>query len=460
MKEEIGNSITQNIAQSIAYHLDFYEFLPFSEAVESFSKFLEKLYHISAQSSNSEENGPQIEEYADLLDKLSTRLIVLLQEEKEDIDSSKKLDLARAFNENPVSSIKILNKQKNLQHLRFMLTDIKPAVETNISSIVNVSPQKVFEFLIQGDDEILVTKGIHAFKTKFIDENTTENYRLFFIHSFWETLKQEKVSDFKREFIIEWIFESSLLNAVLHPQLTFTFISTLRETFKNFGTDVRIVQGVIKAFQKDFVLLSKSYHQEASRSSKNALIDKTNDLIEVIYPCLVNLTKEDISFVSKDIIGFSFDLPVLVDQHRLLKWSHWRWVRMLATNIWDGCLREPPKWVVSCGSQYCAIIFDAAPAVWLKSFAHFIIERVYAETLIDGFEPTEQQYDYVEFLVRNLKKKSPYFASHPGSYSALYLLNRLTPYEKHKEGDMELEHLSESNPVSQALGILLRMVRV
>jgi hypothetical protein len=122
-------------------------------------------------------------------------------------------------------------------------------------------------------------------------------------------------------------------------------------------------------------------------------------------------------------------MPINNEESRFFKRSHWRWIRSLASHIWDASLREPPQWVVEGGSKYCATIFQIAPALWLQEYSYSLLEKVYRETLLDNFEPSTPHIDYVEFLARSMRKKSPFFASRTESLYALKLLSRLTRSE-------------------------------
>ncbi len=460
MSEDILNPKTADPTQVMSYHIDFSDFLSFDEAVTSFCNFLDQFRDLANESILSETQHQQLNETALLLDRLSARFIALLQG-KENLNPSKKSELVRAFNEYPIISVKTLNTKKNFQHLRFMLTSLQNYPNEKVAgSLIDGMPSEVFELLLNTSDEILSTQGVHFYKTKFIDQHSLENSRLQFAHVFLNTVRQNDMSDFKREFIVEWVFESALLNALLHDELIYTFVSILKDTLKNFGTDIPIMHGLLRALQKDHTTLCKSAAQK-EKGFDSGIIERAGVLIEPLFPHLVSMAKEHLSFVSKSIVGFVFDLSVSKEDYRLFKWNQWRWVRMLATGSWDASLREPPGWVISGGSQYCAVIFDAAPPVWLKSYAYLLIERVYAETLVDGFMPTLQHYDYIEFLVRCLKKKSPHFSSHHDSYLVLDLLSRLTPREANKELNLKYSSVpAGNNVVNQALAVLLRMTRL
>lgn len=448
MNQDIVTSATKTQMLSMPYHINFSDFLNFQEAIQSLCQLIEQLNQLN-QIDAEKRSKQDILSVGNLIEKISERLLSFLQE-NETLNAHEKQELTKALQSTANLFPKMLGKKKNFQHLRFMLmTILDDKREDTFVSPVQSVPSEVFDILIQTSDDTLRTRTVNLYKTKFIDKNSHEFSRLHYIHEFLPRLYQDNISDFKREFITEWIFEGALLNALLNEDLIYTSIMAFKDMMRNFGSDATFVHGFLRALQKDMMILGTT----------NDALEQASSLVESIFPLLVSLAKENLSYVSKQIIGFIFDLPIPKEEYRLIKWNQWRWIRMLATTVWDASLREPPSWVIASGSLYCALVFDAAPAIWLQEYAYLLIERVYAETLVEGFVPTSQHYDYVEFLVRCLKKKAPYFASHGDTNLCLQILSRITSRETNKL-NYEPSNPKESNSVSQALGVLLRMTRV
>lgn len=449
MNQDIITSATKTQMVSMPYHIDFSDFLNFQEAIQSLCQLIEQLNQFDqAGKENTTKND--VLSVGNLVEKISERLLSFLQN-NETLNPQQKQQLTKAMQSTTHLFPKMLGKKKNFQHLRFMLmTILDDKREDTFVSPVHSTPTEVFEILLHTSDETLRARTVNLYKTKYVDKDSHEFSRLHHIQTFLPQLYQDNISEFKREFIVEWIFEGALLNALLNEDLIYTSITIFKDYVRNVGTNPVFMRGFLRALQKDFNILGATHET----------LEQASSLVETIFPLFVTLAKENLTYVSKQIIGFAFELHAPKEDYRVIKWNQWRWIRMLATNIWDASLREPPSWVIASGSTYCAIIFDAAPAVWLQEYAYLLIERVYAETLIEAFLPTEQHYDYVEFLVLCLKKKAPYFASHGDTNLCLQILSRVKSHKTSKPINLDSSNTKESNPVSQALGVLLRMTRV
>jgi len=59
-----------------------------------------------------------------------------------------------------------------------------------------------------------------------------------------------------------------------------------------------------------------------------------------------------------------------------------------------------------------------------------VIDRLHAEATAPSFVLARHHFDYVEYLVRTLRKKSPAAACRPETLYALKLLSRLQPHEE------------------------------
>lgn len=453
MNHDIVTSAHKIPMVSMPYHIDFSDFLNFQEAIQSLCQLIEQLNKFD-QEDTEKPTKQDILSIGNMIEKISERLLSFLQA-NEVLSQNEKQQLMQSMQSTTHLFPKMLGKKKNFQHLRFMLmTILDKKQEDTFLSPIQSTPVEVFDVLLNTSDEILMNRTVNLYKTKFIDKNSHEFSRLHHIHTFFTQLQNDNVSPFKREFIVEWIFENALINALLNEDLIYTSITIFKDVVKNFGKDSAFIHGFLRALQKDFITLGTTHDA----------LDQASSLVETMFPLFVTLAKENLAYLSKHIIGFVFDIPLPKEDYRLIKWNQWRWIRMLATNVWDASLREPPSWVIASGSLYCAIIFDAAPSIWLQEYAYLLIERVYAETMVGGFIPTVEHYDYVEFLVRCLKQKAPYFASHGDINLCLQKLSRLTQRESSKETIYNLANVNEaktneSNPISQALGVLLRMTR-
>ena len=177
--------------------------------------------------------------------------------------------------------------------------------------------------------------------------------------------ESNKTSEYKVGFIVEWLFEKALVEAILQEESHEEYIQFIKSAAENANTQIQIMRGLIRAIQKDFSFLA-SHPTQKMQENNPSLLEKAMSLTQNIFPILVTLAKKDNNFVSKYIANWAVEMPLQNEESRFFKRFHWRWIRTLAAHIWDASLREPPTWVVEGGSNYCATIFQTAPALWLR----------------------------------------------------------------------------------------------
>ena len=306
----------------------------------------------------------------------------------------------------------------------------------------------MINIILKASDDHLLRNGTFYYKTNSTNKGTAGRIKHF--NTVLNILKTNNITEFKVGFIVEWIFEKSLVEAILHDESHEDFIQSIKFAAENSATQIHIMRGLIRAIQKDFSYLS-SHSIQKNQENKSNLLEKAMTLSQNIFPILVTLTEKDNNLISKYIANWAIEMPLQNEESRFFKRFHWRWIRTLAAHIWDASLREPPQWVIEGGSNYCAIIFQTAPALWLQEYSYSILEKVYRETLNDNFEPAKPHYDYVEFVARSMRKKSPFFASRTESLYALHLLSRLTRTEalQYASADARFQAQLQNAPTHQ-----------
>jgi hypothetical protein len=359
------------------------------------------------------------------VERLSERILQFLHDGK-DIDFEDKSQLTILIKLTNPPLAKLMRNSVHFQHMRFMLVTPNDYMgeQTTASSLPHAI--ETLSVILKTPDDQLVRNGINYYKTEQSERHNSKRLKHF--QTLVDAFQNNPCSEFKIAFATEWLFEKALVEAVLNDQTVREFTKTLRFAAEHYGAQVYIMRGIIKALQKDISFLA-SYPLQKNSDQRFSLLDQAHAYASIIFPYFVNLAVEDVHFVAKYIANWAIELPIQNEDHRFFKRSQWRWIRTLSARSWDASLREPPLWVVEGGSQYCATIFHCAPSLWLQEYSFMLLEQVHSETTASDFEPTEEHFNYVEFLIRSIRKKSPFFASRTESLYALHLLNRLTRTE-------------------------------
>ncbi|BBH53334.1 hypothetical protein [Fluviispira sanaruensis] len=417
----------------LSSHPQFPEFLSFKAASGSLRALLRYL-----QKNMSQELLGNIR-IDSIIELLSERILSFFHARKP-VDLDDKANLTILIKTTNPTLAKLMRNSPHFQHLRFML--MSPNDYMNETSVASVRPQplEMLNIILKTADDHLLRNGTSYYKTEPTSQGTSGRIKHF--NTAMDILKSTQASDFKTGFIVEWLFDKALVEAILHEENHTSYIKLIKLISINMGSQLHILRGLIKAIQKDFSFLA-SHPMQKIQEYKPSLLERALILAQNIFPSIVTLAEKDNNYTSKYIANWAIEIPIQNEESRFFKRIHWRWIRTLAAHIWDASLREPPNWVIEGGSQYCATIFQTAPAQWLQEHSFRLLEKVYQETLVENFEPAQQHYDYVEFIARSMRKKSPFFASRTESLYALHLLSRLTRTEAMQYASAEARFQSQ-----------------
>ncbi|APJ03891.1 hypothetical protein [Silvanigrella aquatica] len=464
----------------LATHPQFPEFLSFKAASGSLRALLR---HLQKNMNYDAQNNIKIDT---LIESLSEKILSFFHARKQvDLDDKATLTVLIKTT-NPILA-KLMRNSAYFQQLRFMLMSPNDYIHDTTVATVRPEPLEMINIILKASDDHLLRNGTFYYKTNPTKNGTSG--RIKHLNTVLELFKANKTTEFKIGFIIEWLFEKALVEAILHEESHESYVTSIKCAAENASSQIQIFRGLIRAIQKDFSFLASHPMQKIQENAPN-LLDQAMSLAQNIFPILVTLTEKDNNYVSKYIANWAVEMPLQNEESRFFKRSQWRWIRTLAAHLWDASLREPPQWVVEGGSNYCATIFQSAPALWLQEYSFNLLEKVYRETLQENFEPAKPHYDYVEFLARSMRKKSPFFASRTESLYALHLLSRLTRTEALQYASAEarfqaqlanmgsqqeisaefalwkeiilnpnLENDLGNNPVTRALSVLARLSR-
>lgn len=423
----------------LSKHPEFPQFLSFQSASGAMRLLLHFFQATAPDNNNAQKKAEE------LIEQLSAHILHLCQTHR-NMDADEKNRLVNVFKSAQPSLVKSLRNSMHFQHLRFMLiTPNDYRYDSNLSGTLP-QPMEVFSVLLKTPDEALAQNGISYYKTQPFEKNT--QFRIQYLTSMLNSLQLHPSTAFKTSFVMEWIFDKALVEAVLFENTTYEYVSALQMLVTQHGTHLPLLYGLFMAIQKDCSFLASRSMQRNSDTG-SMLFEKGVQLAENIFPALVTFAQKEFAFVAKHIANWVLDLPVNNEDVRFFKRIHWRWIRSLALGTWDASLRRPPNWVIEAGSVYCASIFHNAHASWLQSYAFILLEKVYQETLVENFSPTEEHYSYVEFLIRALRKKSPFFASRSESLYALHLLGRLTRSESLQYASVEARFQAQLKSYTQ-----------
>ncbi|MES2616224.1 MAG: hypothetical protein V4591_12520 [Bdellovibrionota bacterium] len=361
-------------------------------------------------------NKDNMESYSEGIEKLSEYILNIFHTSAHLIDFELEKNLLSIIQNISLEVAKTLQNNVHFQHLRFMLVS-KSSDGVDVKGFLPKAYDMI-ALLLKTPEEQLLRNGVDYYKT----EQSDKNYRgrIKYLKSIVESLQISSFSEAKKTFLVEWIFDRALLEAAVSEN-TNEYTLSLKYCMENFSHESYMFKGLLKSIQKDFSALEHMNDEK--------IFEKCEKLGSLVFPYLVTKAEKDLNYILKQVINWILEMPVSNEQFRFFKKHHWRWIRSLSAKTWDASLREPPAWVVTAGSVYCASIFHSAPALWLQEYSVALIERVYQESLAERFEATTDHFNYVEYLIRCARKKSPFFASRTESLFALYLMSRMTQSE-------------------------------
>ena len=215
-------------------------------------------------------------------------------------------------------------------------------------------------------------------------------------------------------FLTQWFFDD-----VLKSPETAKLIS-LREEFIHLFLDPTWGEAFLKGISQ-CVQQSVSTHFDSMTGQHHAYC-YFNSLVQIWPQKGFQLQRSFLPWALDYARGFPAE-------KRLITRANIQWLRCLGDKIGADDWGAPPPWVVQNAAVYGALIFDLAPGFWLQRHGVEIVRRLCLEVHNPPFQVTSEHYNYVEYLVRKLKKKSPYFAVKPHTLAALAILRRLSANE-------------------------------
>lgn len=251
----------------------------------------------------------------------------------------------------------------------------------------------------------------------------------------------QPMSPFQVSFAVEWLLLGSLKAALGHAQKSMVLAQALRDLFAKTGPRLDVLKGVVRAFQKDLSLSmagaaggghdpkplvsgpGPGLHGRMSLATEAGAI-----FFGALSSCASNLWQN----LAADFVPWALQLPCHPPESRLVTREQLEWLRVLDQKEWLEGLGAPPSWVVLEASRTAADVFQLAPGQWLQYYAAAFLDVLHRECLGSDFVLAKVHFDFVEFLIRTVRKKAPIFASEVDTLVALQILGRAHESEQNQ----------------------------
>ncbi|NBX17336.1 MAG: hypothetical protein EBR09_08220 [Proteobacteria bacterium] len=412
----------------------------------------------------------------------------LLEENSTDINHADRLRLINIFKAQDPSMVRLMSASDQLNKLKELLlapTSRLSAALSGASGIIGgrvTAPDQIIQEISSTADHTLALKGVSAFKLS--SQFGGHLWKLQNADACLAFLDDGAMSTFQLSFFSEWFFDGLFREAVLNPAAEQGVLQLMRRIMSQKAADLAIVKGVVRSLQRDYSQVQVEFQNQSAAPS---VLNKANAVVNQFFIALLPALEQNQQLYTRQFTPWAMQLPVHPSETRIITRSQWQWLRTLTTQKWEEDLREPPNWIVTNSSRFAAHIFLMAPNFWLHDYAIQLLEKLYVESLTPQFQTSKHHVEYVEFLVRALRKKSPFFASRAETLAALKALGVASPHEEQllqlaltrakinarSSGDALKEHeflleLSNhgvqsehygQNPISRTLNLMMRAAR-
>jgi hypothetical protein len=250
-------------------------------------------------------------------------------------------------------------------------------------------------------------------------------------------------SAYQSAFVVEWLFFGTLRLAMGHPTSMRQLTEAVSQLFAQTAVRTDVLKGVTRSFQRDLSLALSDAPIHGGPMGQLRL-KLTDDGADVLFGALAGQQTALWNRLAVEFIPWALQLSCHPAESRLVTRERLEWLRVLEQRDWLEGLGAPPRWVVSDASKTAALIFQMAPGSWLQHHAAPFVDKLHQESLGHDFVLAKAHADFVEFLIRTVRKKAPIFASEVDTLIALQILGRA--------------HESEQNQIRLAVARLRMMV--
>lgn len=412
----------------------------------------------------------------------------LIEQDSSDVNHADRLRLINVFKTQDPALIRLFSASDQLNKLKELLLAPVSRITAALTGASGqmagraTAPDQIIQEISTTADHTLALKGVAAFKLS--SQFGGHLWKLQNADACLTFLDDGAMSAFQLSFYTEWFFDGLFREAVLNPAAEQGVLQLMRRILTQKAADQSIVKGLVRSLQRDYSQVQVEFQNQTAAPS---VLNKANAVVNQFFLSLLPAVEQNQQLYARQFTPWALQLPVHPAETRIITRSQWQWLRTLTTQKWEEDLREPPSWIISNSSRFAAHIFLMAPNFWLHDYAIQLFEKLYVESLTPQFQTSKHHVEYVEFLVRALRKKSPFFASRPETVAALKALGVASPHEEQllqlaltrakinarsggeslKEHEFLLElsnHGVQSdhygqNPISRTLNLMIRAAR-
>lgn len=307
----------------------------------------------------------------------------------------------------------------NLMVLRqVLLKGIEPTTDL-LGPATLSSVQNVIAAIVNTPDHVLAHHTPRDYRSSSLagDECT----KLDSLDAVIKNLSNGSASRFQCSFLVEWIFAGCLRQACLDGTAETSLTQAIDLIIANAPQRIDVCKGVIRALQKDLSLLHSDFGTVQGAKDR---LDHAQQIASHIFHALWTQKVYSWRWIAQELLPWALQLPCYPTESRLVTRGQVEWLQIMETHEWSEGVTEPPSWIVRDASRTSASVFQIAPGQWLQLFAEPFVEALHRESTSLGFVLTSAHIDFVEYLVRTLRRKSPLFASEAETLICLQVLGR------------------------------------
>lgn len=415
------------------------------------------------------------------------QVLKLVQQDSQDVNHADRLRLINVLKANDPALIRLCSASDQLNKLKEHLLSPVSRITAALGGAATLSgkavaPDQIIQEISTTADHTLALKGVSAFKLS--SQFGGHLWKLHNSDACLAFLDDGAMSAFQLSFFTEWFFDGLFREAVLNPAAEQGVMQLMRRVVTQKSGDMSVMKGLVRSLQRDYSQVQVEFQNQSTGPSVN---NKAALVVNQFFLCLMPAVEEHQQTYARQFTPWALQLPVHPAETRIFTRSQWQWLRTLTSQKWEEDLRDPPQWIVTNASRFAAHIFLMAPSFWLHDYAVQLFEKLYVESLTPQFQMSKHHLEYAEFLVRALRKKSPFFASRPETLAALKTLGVANPHEEQllqlaltrskingrtaSDSVREQEFLSElsthgtqsdhfgQNPISRSLNLMIRAAR-
>lgn len=426
-------------------------------------------------------------QYLNTIEGFAQQVFKLIENESAEINHADRLRLINVVKTNDPALVRLFSASDQLNKLKEHLLSPVARMTAALGGASTLSgkatsPDQIIQEISTTADHTLALKGVSAFKLS--SQFGGHLWKLHNADACLAFLDDGAMSVFQLSFFAEWFFDGLFREAVLNPSAEQGVLQLMRRILTQKAADMSIVKGLVRSLQRDFSLVQVEFQNQNAAPS---VLNKATAVVNQFFLTLLPAIEQNQQLYARQFTPWALQLPVHPPETRIITRAQWQWLRTLTSQKWEEDLREPPNWIITNASRFAAHMFLMAPNFWLHDYAIQLFDKLYVESLTPQFQINKHHVEYVEFLVRALRKKSPFFASRPETLAALKALGVASPHEEQllqlaltrakinarsggesaKEHEFLLElstHGAQSehygqNPISRTLNLMIRAAR-